>query len=540
MAKQILFQEIARKKLKNGVDKLANTVKVTLGPKGRHVVLDKGFGTPEICDDGVTIAKEIELEDKVENLGAEIIKEVAEKTNDVAGDGTTSAVVLAQAIIAEGLKNVEAGANPLALQRGIEKGVEKIVEFLKKTSKKITTKEEMAQVATISAEDEKLGNLIAETMQEVGKDGVITIEESKTFGIQKEIVKGLQFDRGYVSPYMITNAERMEAVYENPRILITDKKISSIQEILPILEKLAQAGKKELVIIADDVEGEALATLVINKLRGVFNTLAIKAPGFGDRRKEMLEDIATVVGTTVISEEIGKKLENITNDELGEAKKVISTKDNTIVIGGWGQENRPQNIEDRISNIKAELKTTESDFDKEKLKERLAKLAGGVAVIKVGAATEVEQKAKQHKTEDALNATRAAVEEGIVPGGGVALLRAISVLDELKLEGDELTGVNILRKALESPIRQISQNAGIDGAVVVQKVKEGKDGFGFNAETMKYEDLMSTGIVDPTKVVRSALENAASSAAMFLTTEAVVAEKETEKEKRAPSLPEEY
>ncbi len=542
MAKQILFQEIARKKLKNGVDKLANTVKVTLGPKGRHVVLDKGFGTPEICDDGVTIAKEIELEDKVENLGAEIIKEVAEKTNDVAGDGTTSAVVLAQAIIAEGLKNVEAGANPLALQRGIEKGVEKIVEFLKKTSKKITTKEEMAQVATISAEDEKLGNLIAETMQEVGKDGVITIEESKTFGIQKEIVKGLQFDRGYVSPYMITNAERMEAVYENPRILITDKKISSIQEILPILEKLAQAGKKELVIIADDVEGEALATLVINKLRGVFNTLAIKAPGFGDRRKEMLEDIATVVGTTVISEEIGKKLENITNDELGEAKKVISTKDNTIVIGGWGQENRPQNIEDRISNIKAELKTTESDFDKEKLKERLAKLAGGVAVIKVGAATEVEQKAKQHKTEDALNATRAAVEEGIVPGGGVALLRAISVLDELKLEGDELTGVNILRKALESPIRQISQNAGIDGAVVVQKVKEGKDGFGFNAETMKYEDLMSTGIVDPTKVVRSALENAASSAAMFLTTEAVVAEKPEEKKEKGgmPQIGEEY
>lgn len=542
MAKQILFQEIARKKLKNGVDKLANTVKVTLGPKGRHVVLDKGFGVPEICDDGVTIAKEIELEDKVENLGAEIVKEVAEKTNDVAGDGTTTAVVLAQAIIAEGLKNVEAGANPLALQRGIEKGVEKIVEVLKKTSKKITTKEEMAQVATISAEDEKLGNLIAETMQEVGKDGVITIEESKTFGIQKEIVKGLQFDRGYVSPYMITNAERMEAVYENPRILITDKKISSIQEILPILEKLAQAGKKELVIIADDVEGEALATLVINKLRGVFNTLAIKAPGFGDRRKEMLEDIATVVGTTVISEEIGKKLENITNDELGEAKKVISTKDNTIVIGGWGQENRPQNIEDRISHIKAELKTTESDFDKEKLKERLAKLAGGVAVIKVGAATEVEQKAKQHKTEDALNATRAAVEEGIVPGGGVALLRAISVLDELKLEGDELTGVNILRKALESPIRQISQNAGVDGAVVVQKVKEGKDGFGFNAETMKYEDLMSTGIVDPTKVVRSALENAASSAAMFLTTEAVVAEKPEEKKEKSgmPSMGEEY
>jgi chaperonin GroEL len=542
MAKQILFQEIARKKLKNGVDKLADTVKVTLGPKGRHVVLDKGFGTPEICDDGVTIAKEIELEDKVENLGAEIIKEVAEKTNDVAGDGTTTAVVLAQAIIAEGLKNVEAGANPLALQRGIEKGVEKIVEVLKKTSKKITTKEEMAQVATISAEDEKLGNLIAETMQEVGKDGVITIEESKTFGIQKEIVKGLQFDRGYVSPYMITNAERMEAVYENPRILITDKKISSIQEILPILEKLAQAGKKELVIIADDVEGEALATLVINKLRGVFNTLAIKAPGFGDRRKEMLEDIATVVGTTVISEEIGKKLENITNDELGEAKKVISTKDNTIVIGGWGQENRPQNIEDRISHIKAELKITESDFDKEKLKERLAKLAGGVAVIKVGAATEVEQKAKQHKTEDALNATRAAVEEGIVPGGGVALLRAISVLDEVKLEGDELTGVNILRKALESPIRQISQNAGIDGAVVVQKVKEGRDGFGFNAETMKYEDLMSTGIVDPTKVVRSALENAASSAAMFLTTEAVVAEKPEEKKEKSgmPPMGEEY
>ena len=525
MAKQMKYGEEARKKIKIGVDKLADAVKITLGPKGRNVVLDKGFGPPTITNDGVTIAKEIELEDKIENLGAEIVKEVAEKANEVAGDGTTTAVVLAQAIISEGLKNVAAGANPLDIKRGIEKGVVRVVEALKSMAKQITTKEEMAQVATISAEDREIGNLIAEVMTEVGKDGVITVEESKTFGMQKEIVKGLQFDRGYISPYMITDAERMEASYEDSYILVTDKKISSIQEILPVLEKVAQAGKKELVIIADDVEGEALATLLVNKLKGIFNTLAVKAPGFGDRRKEMLQDIVEVVGGRLISEEVGLKLENATLQDLGMARKVSSTKENTTIIDGKGAESR---VPDRIKQIKTELAKADSEFDKEKLQERLGKLAGGVAVIKVGAATEVEQKSKQHKTEDALNATRAAVEEGIVPGGGVALLRAISVLDELKLEGDELTGIKILRQALESPIRQIAQNAGIDGAVVAQKVKEGKDGFGFNAQIMEYQDLMQSGIVDPTKVVRSALQNAASAAAISLTTEVVVAEKPDE------------
>jgi len=539
MAKQILFHEEARKKLKNGVDKLANVVKVTLGPKGRNVVLDKGFGVPTITNDGVSIAKEIELEDKTENLGAEIVKEVAEKTNDVAGDGTTTAVVLAQAIITEGLKNVTAGANPLALRRGIEKGVEKVVEALRKISKKINTKEEMAQVATISAEDAELGNLIAEVMQEVGKDGVITVEESKGLGIQKEIVKGLQFDRGYISPYMITDTERMEAVFEDPYILVTDRKISSIQEILPLLEKIVQSGKKDLVIIADEVEGEALATLVVNKLRGVFNTLAVKAPGFGDRKKEMLQDIAVVVGAEVISEEVGLKLENIELRQLGTARRVVANKENTTIIEGKGDK---EAIEARIKQIKKELATTESEFDKEKLQERLAKLVGGVAVIKVGAATEVEQKARQHKTEDALAATRAAVEEGIVPGGGVALIRALSALDELKLTGDELTGLNILRQSLEAPIRQIAQNAGIDGAIVVQKVKENQGGFGFNAQTMEFQDLLQAGIVDPTKVVRSALQNAASAASMFLTTEAIVAEKPEKKEKMGglPAMGEEY
>ena len=533
MAKQIKYSEEARKKLKAGVDKLADAVKVTLGPKGRNAVLDKGFGSPTITNDGVTIAKEIELEDKIENLGAEIVKEVAEKANDVAGDGTTTAVVLAQSIISEGIKNVTAGANPLALRKGIEKGVEKVVDSLKKLSKQISTKEEMAQVATISAEDQEIGNLIAEVMQEVGKDGVITVEESKTFGIQKEIVKGLQFDRGYISPYMITDAERMESIFEDPYILITDKKISSLQEILPILEKVAQSGKKELVIIADDVDGEALATLLVNKLRGVFNALAIKAPGFGDRRKEMLQDIAVVIGAQVISEEVGLKLDSVELKQLGQARRVVSTKENTTIIEGKGEK---EEIDARVKQIKKELETSESEFDKEKLQERLAKLAGGVAVIKVGAATEVEQKAKQHKTEDALSATKAAVEEGVVPGGGVALIRTLNALDELKLEGDELTGLNILRKSLESPIRQIAQNAGIDGAVVCQKVKENKEGFGFNAQTMEYQDLTQSGIVDPTKVVRSALQNAASAAAMFLTTEVVVAEK-PEPKKETPGMP---
>ena len=542
MAKQILFNEEARKKIKAGADKLANAVKVTIGPKGRNVVLDKGFGSPTITNDGVTIAKEIELTDKAENLGAEILKEVAEKTNDVAGDGTTTAVVVSQAIMTEGLKNVTAGANPLALKRGIDKGVEKIVEALKQMAKKIDGKDEMAQVATISAESKEIGNMIAEVMNEVGKDGVITVEESKGFGMSKEIVKGLQFDRGYSSAYMITDAERMESVYEDPYILITDKKISAIKEILPVLEKIAESGKKDLVIIADDVEGEALATLVVNKLRGIFNTLAVKSPGYGDRKKEMLEDIAAVVGAEVISEERGLKLENISLNQLGSARKVLSTKENTTIVEGKGKK---ENIDARINQIKAEMQKADSDFDKEKLQERLAKLSGGVGVIKVGAATEVEQKAKQHKTEDALHATRAAVEEGIVPGGGVALIRAVNsdIFNDLlnKMTGEEKIGLMILKRAAEEPIRQIAENAGIDGAVVAQKVKENKEGFGFNASTMEYEDLIKSGIIDPTKVTRSALENAASAAGMFLTTECVVAEMpEEKKEPGAQQMPPMY
>ena len=537
MAKQIKYQEAARRKLKIGVDKLANAVKITLGPKGRNVVLDKGFGAPTITNDGVSIAKEIELEDKIENLGAEIIKEVAEKTKDVAGDGTTTATLLAQAIITEGLKNVTAGTNPLSIKRGIEKSAKVIVDFLKKISRPISGKEEIAQVATISAEDPEVGQLIAEAMEEVGKDGVITVEESKTFGIQKEIVKGLQFDRGYISPYMITDTERMEAVFEDPYILITDKKISSLQDILPVLEKIAQTGKKELVIIADEVEGDALATLVVNKLRGIFNTLAIKAPGFGDRKKEMLEDIAIVTGGQVISEEVGLKLDKIEIKMLGHARKVVSTKENTTIIEGKGEKG---NIENRVSQIKKQIKENESEFDKEKLQERLAKLAGGVAVIKVGAATEVEQKARQHKTENALSATRAAVEEGIVAGGGVALLRALKSLEELKAEGEEKIGIAILKRALEEPIRQIAQNAGRDGSVVAAEVLKGEGSFGYNAAADTFEDLMKAGIVDPTKVVRSALENAVSAAGMFLTTECVIADIPEEKEKKVPGMPEEY
>ena len=538
MAKQILFNETARKKLKAGVDKLVNAIKVTLGPKGKYVVLDKGFGAPEICDDGVTIAKEIELEDKIENLGVEIMKEVAEKTNDVAGDGTTTAVLLSQAMISEGFKNVEAGANPLALRKGIEEGVKVVVENLKKMTKPISKKEEIAQVATIAALDPQIGNMIAEVISEVGKDGVVTVEESKRFGLEKEIVKGLQFDRGYISPYMITDVERMESVLEDPYILVTDKKISALTEILPILEKVAQTGKKELVIIAEDVESDALATLVVNKLRGIFNTLAIKAPGFGDRKKEMLQDIATVGGAQLISEELGLKLENIELKQLGSARKVVAEKEKTTIIEGRGKK---EDIEARIKQIKNELKRTESDFDKEKLQERLAKLAGGVAVIKVGAATEVEQKAKQRKTEDALNATRAAIEEGILAGGGVALLRSIPELEKTKLDGDEQTGLNILKKALEFPIRQIAENAGLDGAIAVAEVKKNQGNFGFNAESMKYEDLVSAGILDPTKVVRAALENAASAASMLLMTEAVVGElPEKEAKKGTPEIPGEY
>ena len=534
MAKQIKYQEEARGKLKKGVDKLANAVKVTLGPKGRNVVLDKGFGAPTITNDGVSIAKEIELEDKMENLGAEIIKEVAEKTNDIAGDGTTTATLLAQAIISEGLKNVTAGANPLAIKKGIEKANKEVVSSLRRMSKPVSDREEIAQVATISAEDSDLGKLIAEVVDEVGKDGVITVEESKTFGIQKEIVKGLQFDKGYVSPYMVTDAERMEATFEDPYILITDKKVSAIQDILPILEKIAQTGKKELVIIADDIEGDALATLVVNKLRGVFNVLGVKAPGFGDRKKEMLEDIATVTGGQVISEEVGLKLDKTEMQMLGSARKVISTKENTTIIEGKGKKEK---IEARVSQIKKQIEDSESDFDKEKLQERLAKLAGGVAVIKVGAATEVEQKARQHKAEDALSATRAAVEEGIIPGGGVALARALKGLDNIEAKADEKIGVAILKRALEEPIRQIAHNAGKDGSVVAAEVLKNEGNFGYNAANDRYEDLMKAGIVDPTKVVRSAVENAVSAASMLLTTECVVADKPEENKKGAPSMP---
>jgi chaperonin GroEL len=521
MAKQIFYSEQARKKLKAGVDKLTDAVKVTLGPRGRNVVLDKGFGAPIITNDGVSIAKEIELEDKIENLGAEIVKEAASKTNDAVGDGTTTATILTQSIISEGFKNVAAGSNPLSLRRGIEKGVEIVKESLKKQSKPVNGKEGMAQVATISAEDEDIGNLIAEVIQEVDKDGVVTVEQSNTFGLEKEIVKGLQFDKGYISPYMITDVERMKSEYENPYILITDKKISALSDILPLLEKIAQGGKKELVIIAEEVEGEALATLVVNKIRGTFNVLAIKAPGFGDRKKEILKDIAIVTGGQIISEEVGLKLENVELESLGNARKIISTKENTTIIEGKGKK---ENIEARIAQLKGQIENTTSDFDKEKLQERLGKLTGGVAVIKVGAATEIEQKQKQHKTEDALSATRAAVEEGIVPGGGIALLRAAQDLKNLELKGDEKVGVNILKRALEEPIRRISSNAGIDGSVVIEKVKDNEGSFGFNAKTGKYEDLMESGVVDPTKVVRSALEYAASASAMLLTTECVVGE----------------
>ncbi len=521
MAKQIKYSEDARKALKLGLDKVANAVKVTLGPKGRNVVLGSGFGSPTITNDGVTIAKDIELEDNIENIGAEIIKEVASKTNDIAGDGTTSAVLLTQAIATEGLKNVAAGANPLALRKGIIKAKDAVVAALRAMSKPITTREEKAQVATISAGDAEMGNLIAEVMEEVGKDGVITTEESKTFGLSKEIVKGLQFDRGYVSGYMVSNSEKMEASLEEPYILITDRKISSLAEILPLLEKLVKEGKKELVIIADDVDGDALTTLIVNKMRGIFNALAVKSPGFGDRKKEMLEDIAIVTNAEIISEEKGMKLENAEIAMLGQARRVISTKENTTIVEGKGAKEK---IDARIGAIKTQIAEATSDFDKEKLQERLAKLSGGVGVIKVGAATEVEQKAKQHKLEDALHATKAAVEEGIVPGGGVALLRASLALGAVSAEGDEKTGVNILRRAIEEPVRQIAENAGIDGAVVAQKVKEGADDFGFNAGTMVYENLIKAGVVDPTKVTRTALENAVSAASMLLTTEAVVAE----------------
>ncbi|MFA5021135.1 MAG: chaperonin GroEL [Patescibacteria group bacterium] len=521
MAKQIIFNEEARVKLKAGIDKLANAVKVTIGPKGRNVVLDKGYGAPQIVNDGVTIAKEIELEDKFENMGAELIKEVASKTNDVAGDGTTTATILAQAIVTEGLKNVAAGANPIILRHGIEKGTLALVAELKRISKSISTKEEKRQVASISANDELIGDIIAEVLEEVGDKGVVTVEEGQSFGVEKEIVKGLQFDRGYLSHYMVTNPERMEAEYNDVSILLTDKKISTLQSILPLLEKLVQTGRKELVIIAEDIDGEALATLVVNKLRGSFNVLALKAPGFGDRRKEILSDIATVTGAQVITDDLGLKLETTELEALGRAGKVIATKDNTTIVDGKGNKNE---IEKRIAQINREIELSDSDFDKEKLRERLAKLSGGVAVIKVGAATEMEMKEKKLRIEDALAATKAAIEEGIVIGGGVALVRVAKALNNVEVSGDEKIGVDILARAIEEPLKQIANNAGAKGDVIVEEVRKLSDNIGYNALSGQFEDLILAGIVDPTKVTRTALQNAASAAAMILTTEAAVAD----------------
>ncbi len=519
MSKQILYSEDARHKLLKGVNTLANAVKVTLGPKGRNVVLDKGYGAPTITKDGVTVAKEIEVEDKFENAGVELVKEVASKTNDDVGDGTTTATVLAQSIVTEGVKNVTAGANPVALKRGIDKCVEAIVKEIKDNIAKPVEEGEIADVAAISANDKEIGKKIADAMKEVGQDGVITVEESPTFGMEIETVQGMRFDKGYVSAYMVTNAERMEAEYADAHILITDKKISSIHDILPLLEKLAQSGKKELVVIAEDLEGEALATLVVNKLRGTFNVLAVKAPGFGDRRKEMLADIAALTGGKVVSEEVGRKLDSADLDDLGRAHKVIATKEFTTIVKGQGDE---QTIKDRVAQIKRQIEDSKSDFDKEKLQERLAKLAGGVAIIKVGAATETEMKEVKHRIEDAVGATKAAVEEGVVAGGGVALLRAVKVLESLNLENEEKVAVGIMRRALEEPLRMIAHNAGVDGAVIVEEVKKNSGNYGYNAATGVYEDVVKAGIIDPAKVTRSALQNAASIAGMFLTTEAVV------------------
>jgi chaperonin GroEL len=533
VAKQLEFAESARHSLKTGVDKLANAVRVTLGPKGRNVVLDKKFGAPTITNDGVTIAKEIELDDPFENMGAQLVKEVATKTNDIAGDGTTTATVLAQALISEGLRNVAAGANPMGIKRGLDKGVDAVVEDLKRLSRPVNTAEETAQVATVSSQDPSVGQMIADVMSKVGKDGVITVEESQGLGLEQDYVDGMQFDRGYISPYMVTNADRMEAVLETPYILITDKKISAIADILPVLEKLVQTGNKNVVIIAEDVDGEALATLVVNKLRGTFSALAIKAPGFGDRRKEMLQDIAVLTGGQVISEEVGLKLENVNLTMLGQARRVTATKDNTTIVEGKGSQ---QAIEARMKQIRAQIEDTTSDYDREKLQERLAKLAGGVAVIKVGAPTEVELKEKKHRVEDALSATRAAVEEGIVAGGGTAFVNALPALNRLHLEGDEKTGVDILRRALEEPLRQIAYNAGAEGSVVVAAVKGFAPGKGFNALSGEYEDMFEAGIIDPVKVTRSGLQNAASIAGMLLTTETIITDL-PEKEKAPPMPP---
>jgi len=532
MAKIIEYGSDARQALKKGVDQLAEAVKVTLGPKGRNVVIEKKFGSQTVTKDGVTVAKEIELEDSIENMGAQMVKEVASKTSDVAGDGTTTATVLAQSIFAEGMRNVTAGANPMELKRGIDETVKAVVENLGKMSNDISGRKEIAQVGAISANnDSTIGNLIADAMEKVGKDGVITVEEAKTIETTMDVVEGMQFDRGYLSPYFVTDPDNMEAILENPAILIHDKKISAMKDLLPVLEKVAQLGRS-LLIIAEDVDGEALATLVVNKLKGTLKVAAVKAPGFGDRRKAMLEDIAVLTGGQVVSEEVGFKLENATAEDLGEAKRVRIDKDNTTIVEGAGD---TKDIQGRIGQIKKQIEATTSDYDREKLQERLAKLSGGVAVLNVGAATEVELKEKKARVEDALHATRAAVEEGIVPGGGLALLRSIPVLDKLKLKGDQKIGLEIIRRALEEPVRQIANNAGHEGSVVVDYLKKAEGSMGFNALTEKYEDLMETGVIDPKKVVRTALENAASVAGLMLTTEAVIVEKP--EENKGPEMP---
>ena len=533
MAKQILFNEEARRSLERGVNALADAVKVTLGPKGRNVVLEKKFGAPTITNDGVTIARDIELEDPFENMGAQLVKEVSIKTNDVAGDGTTTATVLAQAMINEGMRNVAAGANPMVLKKGIKKAVDVLVDELKNVSQKVETKAAKAQVASISAADDEIGNLIADAMEKVGDDGVITVEESKTMETHLETVEGMQFDRGYISPYMATDADKMEAVLSNPYVFITDRKITMIADIMPVLEKVVQNGG-ELLIIAEDVEGEALATLVVNKLRGTFKAVAVKAPGFGDRRKAMLQDIATLTGATVISEEVGRKLDSASMADLGRAGQVRVTKELTTIVDGLGDKDA---IAARVAQIRAQIPETTSDFDKEKLQERLAKLAGGVAVIKVGAATEVELKDKKLRIEDALNATRAAVAEGIVAGGGTALLQVQPALAKIKATGDEKTGVEIVKRAIEEPVRQIAYNAGLEGAFIVDTIKRSRKGYGFNALTEEYVDMIEAGIVDPTKVTRSALQNAASIASMVLTTESIVADKPAKEGAAMPAMP---
>jgi chaperonin GroEL len=533
MAKQLLFKDEARRKLLSGVEQLAAAVKVTLGPKGRNVVLDKKFGSPTITKDGVTVAKEIDLEDPYENMGAQMVKEVAEKTSDNAGDGTTTATILAEAIYREGLKNVTAGVNPMALKRGIEKAVEKVIEELKRLSTPIKDKKEVAQVASIAANcDTAIGDLIAEAMDKVGKDGVITVEEAKSTATTLEVVEGMQFDQGYLSPYFVTDAERMEVVLDEPFILIYEKKISSLKDLLPLLEKIARTGKP-LLLIAEDIEGEALATLVVNKIRGTISVAAVKAPGYGDRRKSMLEDIAILTGGKALTEDLGIKLEGVDIEDLGRAKRVKVDKENTTIVEGAG---KTQAINGRISQLKKQIEDTDSDYDKEKLQERLAKLAGGVAVINVGAATETEMKEKKARVEDALHATRAAVEEGIIPGGGVGLLRTITVLEKMKLDGDEKIGIDIVKRALEEPIRQLANNAGLEGSVVVQRVKQEKTNFGYDVSQDAYVDMIGAGVIDPTKVTRSALQNASSIASLLLTTEALVVDK-PEKEDKMPAMP---